>query len=576
MLFRLFIFVLISMLVGCGAGMPKLEPATDDAAIAPEMLPALPSEAPSSGGLSAGLVFNTLVAEVAVQRGDMQTAYAYYLLGAKGSADPYSAEQAVRIGIYLKDIQKALVAVEQWILLEPNHIPGRTLGVMLYMQADQVDKAFEQLQVLVKLSEAQGEDGFMRAVAAVSQAGDRRAGLEIIRRLVALHKGDPDARYALALAAIGAEEYAEAEAEARQLVDSYSDRPKAQALLANILRGRGDLKGALGVLAEALEESPDNQMLLMAHARLLVEAEELEVAYRRFQRLEELVGEDTDITYTLGILALELKRWEEGRTYLRELFDSGRRLDEAAFYIAHSYEQEGELDLALDWYGRVTGGNQLVDARVRASMLLGRRGEIEAARALLRELRTMVRHRAIELFLVEGEILREGEHYEQIMALYDQALHEVPGNSELLYARAMNAAAMDRLDILEQDLQAILQQDPEHADALNALGYTLADKTDRFQEALGYIERALVLKPDTPAILDSMGWVQYRLGRHELSLRYLRRAMELMPDAEIAAHLGEVLWVTGEQGQARKIWREALEQDPDSRPLQQVIERFQP
>jgi tetratricopeptide (TPR) repeat protein len=564
------------MLAGCGAGLPRLEPAPDADVVVPASPAALPFEAPASGGLSAGLVFNTLVAEVAVQRGDMQTAYAYYLQGARMSADPYSAEQAVRIGIYLKDIQKALVAVEQWVQLAPEHLPGRALGVMLYMQADQLDRAFEQLQLLVTISEEQGEDGFMRAVAAVSQVGDRHAGLELIRRLVAAHGDDPRARYALALAAVGAEEYAEAEAEVRKLVDTYPERPKAQALLASILRSRGNLRGALQVLETALEEAPADRILLMAYARLLVEAEELEAAYQQFRRLEASVGGDTDITYTLGILALELKRWDEGRAYLLQLFDSGRRGDEAAFYIAHSYEQEGDLDRALDWYGRVMGGNQRIEAQVRASILLGRRGELDEARALLRELRTTARHRSVELFLVEGEILREGERYEEVMALFNQALREIPGNSELLYARAMNAAAMGRFDVLEQDLQAILQQNPKHADALNALGYTLADKTERFQEALGYIEQALALKPDSPAILDSMGWVQYRLGRHEVSLRYLRRAMELMPDAEIAAHLGEVLWVTGDQEQARKIWREALERDPHSKPLQEAIKRFQP
>ncbi len=135
---------------------------------------------------------------------------------------------------------------------------------------------------------------------------------------------------------------------------------------------------------------------------------------------------------------------------------------------------------------------------------------------------------------------------------------------------------MDKLDILEQDLRRIIAKDPEHSQALNALGYTLADRTDRYQEAYELIERALELNPDDFYILDSMGWVLYRLGRHEEAVRYLRRAMAIRPDSEVAAHLGEVLWVMGEKQAAKEIWDTALKTTPDDKRLLNVIERFNP
>jgi tetratricopeptide (TPR) repeat protein len=175
---------------------------------------------------------------------------------------------------------------------------------------------------------------------------------------------------------------------------------------------------------------------------------------------------------------------------------------------------------------------------------------------------------------LEGGILGDVATPEMVMGHYDQALKMHPDSSDLLYARGLYASTHDLLDSAERDLRKIIQQDENHADALNALGYTLADQTDRYREALGYIERALTLKPESPAILDSMGWVQFKLGDNEQALDYLRRAYEVFPDGEIAAHLGEVLWVNGSKEEARKIWREALERDPENQYLLRAVERL--
>lgn len=569
--------LLIVLLHGCAemAQKPQPEPVEPPAVEKPAI--ELPYQAEShsfSEGLTEELVFTILAGEVAVQRGDLPAAYSYYLQAAKDAEDSYGAEQAVRISVYLKDLKGAIAAVEQWIRLSPNHLPGRTLAVMLYAQEGQSDLAYEQLQALVKISNAQGEDGFMRAVTAISQIENRHMGLELIRRLAAEHEADQRAGYALVIAAVGAEEYDEAESEARRLVDTYPDREKMQALLSNILHSKGDDREALRILEAALGESPENRTLLTAYARLLMEVDELDLAYKQFKKIERLSKEDGDVLYTLGILALELERWSEGRAYLERAIAVGNHIDEATYYIAYSYEVQEDFEQALLWYGRVEGGDQRMEAQIKSATLMAKQGDVAGARERLRSLRQSTPQRAVELYMVEGEILRSRELHKQMMSLYNQALDDFPGNHELLYGRALNAAAIGRLDILETDLQAILVQDPQNADALNALGYTLADKTDRLQEALGYIQQALDLKPEAPAILDSMGWVQYRLGNHMQALRYLQHAMELMPDAEIASHLGEVLWVTGEKDEALKVWREALKRNPHSKSLLEAMRRF--
>jgi tetratricopeptide (TPR) repeat protein len=236
-------------------------------------------------------------------------------------------------------------------------------------------------------------------------------------------------------------------------------------------------------------------------------------------------------------------------------------------------EGEGDSKDALIWYKKV-GGSNLLDAQVRIARIFAGRGEVSRAREIIQQLRSRMGRDSIQLDLMEGEILSELKHYRAAIDVFTRALEEHPDNPELLYARAMVAVNIDRIDMLEQDLQRILERDPDHADALNALGYTLADRTDRYQEALGYIEQALRLKPDSPAVLDSMGWVQYRLGNNREALRYLWRAMEIMPDAEIAAHVGEVLWQQGERKRARQVWDEALLKKPDNEYLLRVLERY--
>jgi tetratricopeptide (TPR) repeat protein len=181
---------------------------------------------------------------------------------------------------------------------------------------------------------------------------------------------------------------------------------------------------------------------------------------------------------------------------------------------------------------------------------------------------------AIGLYLAEAEILRDSGRYEASFELLGRALGEYPEDNNLLYARGLAAEKLDLLDILEQDLRAIIATDPENGHALNALGYTLADRTDRYQEALGYLTKAIALLPDDSAVLDSMGWIKYRLGDLDVSLEYLRRAYEQSPDPEIAAHLSEVLWSSGKHDEARELWRQANEENPENEFLLDVKGRL--
>jgi tetratricopeptide (TPR) repeat protein len=349
--------------------------------------------------------------------------------------------------------------------------------------------------------------------------------------------------------------------------------PQVNILLSRILLAQGDSAAAREVLEGALVGSSDSLGLRAAYARLLVDTQDLTAAYGQFLRLRRLQPESDEVLYALGVLALQLEQREAAREHFRALYGMNRRRDEAAFLIGQIEEKEEDFDTAREWYERV-GGDLEVEAQVRIARILSQEGQMGPARDLLQRLRVRLPEHAVTLYLVEGELLGEAGQKQQVMEVYTGALEAYPGDHKLLYARALVAAELGQVQLLEEDLSQVLAEDPDHADALNALGYTLADQTTRHQEALGYIRRALELKPDSPAILDSMGWVQYRLGNYQEAVEYLQRAHEMFPDPEIAGHLVEVLLAMGRKGQARKVWTEALKQNPESPQLRRLMQRF--
>jgi len=280
------------------------------------------------------------------------------------------------------------------------------------------------------------------------------------------------------------------------------------------------------------------------------------------------------VHYALGLLLLQTNRAEEAKQQFVALLRLGQRTDAARYYLGQIAENADQTDTAISEYKRVSRGEHYLNAQIRAAVLLAENGDITTARSHLHGLPQPSAQQAVRIYRAEAEILSRVDDLQGAMAVYDRALVEYEGNQDLLYARAMLAERLDRIDILEADLNSILSKDPDNADALNALGFTLADRTDRHEEALVLIERAIAIKPDDFYIVDSMGWVLYRLGRYEESLNYLQRALVLSNDPEVAAHLGEVLWVIGKRDAAREVWDTALQTTPEDQRLLEVIKRF--
>jgi len=569
------LLAVLLVLAGCGEMARRPQPATPtEKPAAPAALP-FPEPKAKTAELSTDVLFSFMVAEIAVQRSDFRTAYTHYLEVARSAGIAYAAERATRIAVLLKDAGKTREAVALWIQLAPNDSEARRYAAMRYLADGQVGQAMDQLRAMIRIAAAKGEEGFLDAAELLGRESDKEKALGLMRTLVAQDKDDPDARYALVILALSAGHLDEAEANARTLLEQRPDWQHVRVLLSRILVQRGDKQGAATLLSAGVQRYPDDRLLRTAYAQLLVEIERLPEAYEQFLVLLQKQPDSEELHFAVGVLAVELDKPAEARKDLQWLYEHGKRESESALFLGRLEEKQGNAKAAMEWYRRVEGKQYRTEARVLLANLLAQGGKLGEAREVLRQLRVSAPEQAVAVYLEEADLLKKYGTSSQVWDLYSEALAENPGNADLLYSRALYAVGQNRLDILERDLKAIIAQDPKHADALNALGYTLADQTDRYAEALGYIQRALALKPDNPAVLDSMGWVLYRLGRMEEAIGYLKKALAAGFDGEIAAHLGEVLWAAGHKDQARKVWRDGLAQDPENKYIRSTMQRME-
>jgi tetratricopeptide (TPR) repeat protein len=556
------------LLVALPAAADVSKVAKDD----PATPPAETAGADRNDGLSADLIYAVLVGQVAQQRGDHRMAFTHFLHGARLAHDPSLAELAARSALALADAEAVQRAIDGWLEITPDSRTAHQLAAYVRLEANDVAGAMAHLRRVISLASEVGEDGFLQAARLVQKLGQPERRIELMETLTASEPQNPEGWFARAMVAAGAERHDEAAAAARKAVELRPDWNEPRVFLIQLFLTQGKRDEARTTLEEFVAQNPGDQSLRMLYAQMLVEDQEYAQAREMFEVLLEASPKEPDVLFALGVLSLQLEDLPAARDYFTRLRDTGERRDQSTYYLGQVEELAEDPESAIGWYRQVEGDHAL-DARVRIARLRARAGDVDAAREMLQQLRDQWAEDAITLYLIEAEILRDIDRKREAMTVYDTALAAHPDDADLLYSRALHAVSLDRLDVLEADLRKVIAQDPDHADALNALGYTLADRTDRFEEALELIERALELKPDDAAILDSMGWVRYRLGQLDEAERYLRKAYEQLPDGEIAAHLGEVLWARGERDSAWRIWEEALAEDPQHEYLLRVIGR---
>ena len=517
-------------------------------------------------------LYRLLVAEFATKRGQLPLAVENYLHVAHETGDVGIAERAVRLSMYAGDKQSSLRAAEIWTNIAPHDASAKQVYGALLLRSGRVEEAVEQFEAFV--SDNPQDQAFDSMSELLSRERDKKVALQAMGSLVAGHETNPHALFAYAKLAFRSGRPELAEEYLERLIGIDPTHEGGATFYARLLQQQGNLLKALSSLSNSLDANPQSKSLRMTYARLLVDAKRYSEARLQFERLVADSPDDENVRYALGLLLLETNHPDEAKPHFEVLTDSPERRLLAYFYLGQIAEASERFDEAIDAYRKVHSGEHYVNAQVRVAVILAEQGALDEARNHLQALPRQSPSQDIRIFRAEAEILRDAGKLTEAMEVYDLALLEHPGDSDLLYARAMLGERMDRLDILERDLRAILRKEPDNADALNALGFTLADRTDRFDEAMQLISRAIELKPDDFYVIDSLGWVLYRLGRYDEAIEQLRRALALSDDTEVAAHLGEVLWVTGDRKGARDVWETALKDTPDDETLIEVMERF--
>ena len=529
--------------------------------------------------LTEDLLYKLLSSEVAYQRGDWQSAYVTMLAMAQQTRDPRLARRAAEIALSAKQADEALSAVRLWRDLAPNSDEALQYHLSFVILSDDLSEAKPILEQRMK--EARPHTRGLLAFQIqrlLTRAKDKAEAFTVLEDVLAPYNDLPEAHLALAQAAFGQGDVERARLEAQKALDLKPDSELAALALAQVTPDKAE---ATKLLADFVARNPKSREVRIAYARVLVEQKQYGKARRQFETLLKNQPQDLTSLYALGALSVQtndLKAAEEYlTTYLNLLSakqDDERDPTQALLLLAQIAEGRKDSEAALKWLAQVEQGEAYLHAQVKRAQIIAKRGDLEEARQLLRDLHVNGEREQAQLIIAEGQLLRDAGQLQEALNVLQSGLKRFPENPDLLYDYAMVAEKNSQWGAMESSLRKLIELAPNNQHAYNALGYSLAERNIRLDEAYSLIEQALKLAPDDPFIMDSMGWVQFRLGRLPEAERLLRRAYELRPDVEIAAHLGEVLWVKGQKAAAQKLWRDAQNKDPQNDTLKSTLARL--
>jgi tetratricopeptide (TPR) repeat protein len=514
-----------------------------------------------------------LSAEIAAQRGRYDITLVNYLKAAKQSRDQAVIERAMRIAQSLNGDNAQKQLAELWLEIDPDNLQAHRISAIQAVKGNDLQTAIHHME---RIMDQGGDADFdsLAAMAANLPPEQQQELLALYKEMSGRHPDTPELEYSIALLLKVTGQPQEALDRLEPLLEENANFQPAIILKGDLLYQTGQKSSALDYLLTNTRRFPANRQMGTLYGRMLINEGELQAAQDEFARLVKRYPETPGLRLSHALVALENGQTDLAREELTKLAEQGHHTSEANYYLGRIEDQAGNTEQAIGYYQSVEQGNYYFPALARASSLLAENGRLEDAIDRIRRLREANPRQAENFWLLEVNLLLDQEQQQEALSTATEALEQHPDNIEIRYARAMLYDGIGQTADAEADLRHIIEQEPENAVALNALGYILTTRTDRLREARGYIEKALQLDPDNPAILDSMGWVLFLEGQIEPSLDYLSRAWAAFPDPEVAAHYGEALWMNGAEEQARIIWQEGLEQDSDHEVLRETIDRL--
>jgi len=551
------------------AALAVLGEATD-----PDSQPDIEAEAIEYGNFTEDQLYRAILAEIGGQRGRMEEAGENYLELALSTRDLSVIRRAVQFASANDDTPALLELGLLWTQVAPQDPQPHLMLSFEFLNTGNYGQALSHMARVIDL----GADVDFTALAARTgnlQRDQRSRLIGSLRQLRSEFSEEPSIHLTLIQLLAQNGEYEEALLQLRELTSDAELSPMLVRLEAQILQSNGDIDAAIRVLRDGVEEFPDARSIRLSFARMLAQQENFVAARNQFRALVEQNPEDWETWYSLALLNLELESFENAIEIFERLISAGQSVDQSQYYLGFIYEQMEQPAAAIEHYRQVRiGSNNYLAAQQQATRLSIDLGELAEAHAwLISQSRGQPRLEVL-FTTVESNLLIQAGYSDAAGELLNTSLNKYPNDADLLFSRVLLNDSLANQEASERDLRQIIRMQPDNAQALNHLGYMLADQTDRYEESLELVEQAIALAPDDPAIIDSLGWAQYKLGRYEEALRSLRRAFAAFPNHEVASHLGEVLWQLDRRDEALEIWQQGLEDDPDSEIIQEAMDRL--
>lgn len=579
LIFRLLPVITLVLLNGC-AGTPE-QPAKSEKSSEKSTPPVNTAEPKAKTqpqevktAIDPDVLFMLLTAELAGQRGQYDIALEGYLEAAKRVKDPRFAERAAMIAMYIKDGNRMNEAVSLWLRQDPGNQTARKLAVLSALRSGDKPMAVKHVEMLLKTDPAGFEKSVLELAGVLQKEGKSALMYEVVDTVSLKHPDQAVVFFVQSLMAMQMNKRDVAETKIQQALRIQPDWDKALMFQAQIAAFSGDLNKAKAVLSNASLKYPNDSKLKKLLAQVLIKAKDYDEASQIYHDIIGSNPKDNESLFALALVYLQLDKEDQARDILEKLRDDPEWRSQADFYLAKIEEKHGDVQKALAWYDKINDGPFAFDAAVAAISLLAKDKQFADAESRLRLLPAKYPKQKLRILLLQSELYNQQKQYQKAFDLLTAALLELPDEKDLLYTRGLMAERIGKFDILEADLKKILAKNPDNAEALNALGYTLVDKTNRYAEAERYLKHALELAPDEAVIMDSYGWLQFKLGNMAKAVDYLQRAYARQRETEIAAHLAEVLWVLGKKDEAKKLYREAVKNAPEDEYLLDFKERI--
>lgn len=529
---------------------------------------------PSITEANAEFVYKYLLGEIAGQRGDLSLASQLFYDLAKQTRDPRLAERAAKSAAYGRQQRLALEASTLWAELDPNSIEAQQATSQMLISTGDVQSALPHIKELLSKEETRATT-FLYINDLLRNQKDKQAVLISVKELAQPYPASAEAHFAVAQAAWFAKDMAAAESAIKQASQLRPDWEVSAQMQGQILAKKSP-EQAIDFYKAFLNKTPMANNVRMRYAKLLVRTKRYAEAKPEFIKLIEREKGNPETNAVVGLLSLEANELDMAEQYLQQSLTNGFNEPEKLYmYLGITAERKKDAAKALEWYGKVSKSNQhYLEAQLAKANVIAHTKNADAAIAMLNNLKELTPEQKIVVAQAQASLLVQEKRHQEAFELIQKTINSIPNTPQLIYDYAMAAERVGKIDLMESELRKVIQLQPDFSAAYNALGYSFADRNINLKEAKTLIETAHKLSPEDHYILDSLGWVEYRLGNYTVAADHLRKAYNIQADPEISAHLGEVLWKQGLQAEAKKIWSKALKEFPENNLLVSTSKKF--